>query len=362
MDLRFPAALIEVDRALHALHRRYAYSRHLNPTNGREAYEAFVRGAPVRFSYQPADWADEALGQLGQLRPPLDHPFGPILERSVQLSALFIRALRDRSAESFDALALASGWYPDAQTLEQARRETPGHDLQRPVLDAATLVAALGQALRARGLEAWRVEEDPVMSARVLVDGAKQLVRVSAQARFRPADVQRLVAHEIDVHATRSENGQRQPLRLFATGLPGSEETEEGLALLAEERAGVPSPGTTWRQGVVVQAVHWARELGFRALYERVADIAGPGLAWGVCERLKRGLADPERPGVYAKDIVYFRGIFRVRRYLEEGRELAPLFVGKVGLEDPVREWLDLGLITPQPVPALFAAPRVGVE
>lgn len=352
-----PEPLMQVDLALHRLHQRHIYSRHLNPLNAREAWMAFQRGAPVRFEYQPALWADEELRLLEGLRPPLDHPFGPLLARSVEVSALFIRALRDRSAGAFEALAVASRWLPDGPILEEARRERPQQDRTPLELEAPELVAALRAALAERGLEGWEVVEDPVMSARVLVDGAKRVIRVNSAARFRRGDVPRLVAHEVEVHATRAANGLRQPLLLFATGLPGSEETEEGLALLAEELAGVPSPGTAWRQGVVVQAVAWALDLGFTDLYRRVEAIAGPGLAWGVCERLKRGLAQPEEPGVYAKDIVYYRGLRRVRAYVEGGRPLEPLFVGKVSLEDPVEAWLAAGLVHPQPVPAVYRRP-----
>ena len=75
-------------------------------------------------------------------------------------------------------------------------------------------------------------------------------------------------------------------------------------------------------------------------LYERIASEAAPGLAWGVSERLKRGLADPSRPGVYAKDIVYYRGSRRVRAWVQAGNPVRNLYVGKVGLDDPVQQWL----------------------
>jgi hypothetical protein len=143
-------------------------------------------------------------------------------------------------------------------------------------------------------------------------------------------------------------------LRLFATGLPESLETEEGLALYAEERAGVISPGTAWRQGVVVQAVQWGRSLGFRELHERITSIGGGGLAWTITERLKRGLADPEAPGVYAKDVVYYTGLRKVRACLAAGRPLEHLFVGKVSIDDPVGAWIDAGLVTVQPTPAVL--------
>ncbi len=351
------APLLRADRALHALHQRRSFSQHLNPVNGLEAARAFRSGAQAPpFRYQPTRWADEELRMLDGLEIPLDHAFGTLLERAVHGTRLFIVALRDRTPAAFDELARNAAWYPDRETLEAARGETPERDGAPFSVDAQAMVEALQDALHERGLTHWRVEEDPIMSARVLVDGAKRLLRVSPQSRFRHRDIARLVVHEIEVHATRATNGEAQPLKLFATGLPGSLETEEGLALYAEECSGAASPGTAWRQGVVVQAVDWARRLGFRELYERIADEAAPGLAWGVSERLKRGLADPSQPGVYAKDVVYYRGVRKVRRWVEQGNPIRNLYVGKVGVEDPVQEWLDEGLLTLQPLPRVFRA------
>ena len=290
--MSIPPAVLHVDRELHTLFERIPFSRFLNPVNAREARQRFRAGAespPLR--YHPATWADAELARLDRLEPPDDHPLGRMLARGIDGTRLFILALRDRTPEAFDRLARHSAWYPDSETLDHARSEEPGRDTTPFSLSAKVMVAALEDALRERGLGDWRIELDPVMSARVLVDGAKRLLRVSPRAPFRERDVRRLIVHEVEVHAVRSANGRAQPLKIFSTGLPGSLETEEGLALYAEELSGSASPGTAWRQGVVVQAVDWARRMGFRELHDAIADTAGPGLAWGVAERLKENLA-----------------------------------------------------------------------
>lgn len=359
VSVKVPAPILQADAALHELYQRVHFSRYLNPVNAPEARRIFQAGAEAPpFEYQPATWADAELRALDALEVPEDHPLGQLLDRAIEGTRDFIVALRDRTPAAFDALGRNAGWYPDAATLTSARSETRDHDESVFTLQAGSVANALGDALRERGLHRWRVEMDPVMSARVLVDGAKQLIKVSPQARFRDLDVARLVAHEVEVHAWRSANGRRQPLRLFATGLPGSLETEEGLAMVAEERAGAASPGSAWRQSIVVRAIDLGREQGFRDLHRRVAALAGPGLAWGVCLRLKRGLAHPGRPGVYAKDVVYYRGMRRVSAWLADGNPVEHLYVGKVGIEDPVAQWLDEGWIAPQSVPPLFQQPR----
>lgn len=350
-----PAPVLHADRAHHEILEGTAFSRHLNPTNESEARAAFRAGAEAPpFLYQPLGEADRMLRRLDEVEPPRDHPAGALVGRLLDETRLMIVALRDRTAEVFHQLALAGGWYPSAEDLSQSFPEGEP-DTERADLPAVLLVAELQAALDERGLTGWRVETDPVMSARVLVDSAKRLLRVHPRARFRRRDLRRLVVHEVDVHAVRAHNGASQALRCFSTGLPGALLTEEGLALISEERAGVASPGVLPRQLLVAQAVDLARHVGFRDLYNWLEERGGPELAWGICLRVKRGLASPGLPGVYAKDSVYLRGRMMIAAYLAAGRPVERLYVGKVGVDDPVERWIAQGWVSWRPVPAIWA-------
>lgn len=357
MPIALPEEIVEADLALHALFQRVAFSRYLNPVNVDEARQDFMAGAEAPpFQYLRPNWAPEALEMLKGLTVPQSHTFSPLLEEAICSTILLIEALQARTSEGFRALLEHNNWRPGPGLLEDARNQVRKGGSFPFVLTAVQLQEALQEALHERGLSHWRVELDSVMAARVLVDSAKQVLRVNQSARFRKTDAAKLIAHEIDVHAMRAQNGQRQSLLLFATGLPGSLETEEGLALYAEECVGAASPGNSWRQGLVVQAVSWAETMGFRELFERLAEQGGKPLAWGIALRVKRGLRHPEHPGVYGKDIVYFRGLRTVRDWLRSGGELSELYVGKVGVHHPVSEWLNEGLIVDGRVPDLFGA------
>ena len=264
-----------------------------------------------------------------------------------------VDALDHRSAEAFDAMNSAADWYPDAALLSErfvAARPTGSLNVR-----ADQLIEHFECAFISRQMRDWTIERDEVMSARVLVDSAKRVVRVNPKAHFRDRDLVRLVVHEIDVHARRATNGEAQPLRCFVTGLPGSLATEEGLAMLAEETSGTSSPGVLARQSHVVWAIDQARHLGFRELYDALCERVSKGLAWGICQRVKRGLSDPGEPGVYAKDSVYLAGRMRVKAWLDAGGDITHLYVGKVGIGDPVAEWLEQGWVKERPVPALWS-------
>lgn len=349
-----PEPILRADQRHHEILQRIPFSRHLNPINSHEARRAFRSGmlAPP-FRYNPLSEADALLWELERIRPPTDHPAGALVARILDGTALLVRALRDRTAEAFDALALHADWYPDAELLS-LDFPAPPPDPELSDQPASAMINELERALVGRGLAGWRVERDTVMSARVLVDSAKRLLRVNPMSRFKSRDLRRLIAHEIDVHVMRAHNGQRQALRCFSTGLPGSLATEEGLALVAEEQVGAASPGVLARQVEVVRSIDKARTMGFRELYEDIASRHNTGLAWGICLRIKRGLAQPERPGVYAKDSVYLRGRMRVHRWLSDGNDIRRLYVGKVGLNDPVDDWMRQGWLEPGSVPPLW--------
>ncbi len=357
MHEEIPAPIHHADEQHHKMLQRIPFSRHLNPCNVREARRVFRAGAHAPpFRYHPLVEADALLAELDRIRPDTDHPAGVLVASTIDSTALLIRALRDRSAAAFARLAARADWFPSEELLS-LRFPSPPPDPEPADQSSATMISALERALQARGLHGWRVERDTVMSARVLVDSAKRLLRVNPLARFRSRDLRRLVAHEIDVHVMRAHNGKAQALRCFSTGLPGSLATEEGLALVAEEQVQAASPGVLSRQVEVVRAIHRARQVGFRELYSELAERQGTALAWGICLRIKRGLDHPELPGVYAKDSVYLRGRMMVRQWLDAGNDVRKLYVGKVGIDDPVDTWIAQGWLQPGALPSIWDAP-----
>ena len=122
--------------------------------------------------------------------------------------------------------------------------------------------------------------------------------------------------------------------------------------MVAEANANVQIPGTLSRQREVVHAIVLAKEMGFKELYNCLREKNGNGLAWTICLRLKRGLSNPEEPGVYAKDSVYLSGWYNVNKWLEEGNDLRLLYVGEVGLHHPIKDWINQGWVKWKEVPS----------
>lgn len=346
--------IFAVDKQLHNAISSISFSQYLNPINIQKAYQEFVRGAHTPpFEYLPLKNADEILYMLDTLRIDSDHPFGILLTQKIENTKLFVYALRDRNAHSFHALACAQDWFPTEELLKlRFPRKSPYPSRMNKT--AKELRSYIQHALEERGEKDWAVVLDSCMSARVLVQSAQKKIYIQKDAYFYAHDLPRLVIHEIDVHAQRSINGSHQPLKIFQTGLPNSISTEEGLAMIAEEKNNLLAKNTLVDQTHLVWAIDQARHLGFRELYEQLKLRVGPRMSWIMCLRIKRGLSNPENPGVYAKDSMYLNGWVRVHQWLKDGGNIQHMYVGGVDIKHPIQEWLDLGWITVQKCPSFW--------
>jgi uncharacterized protein (TIGR02421 family) len=161
------------------------------------------------------------------------------------------------------------------------------------------------------------------MYAGLLVSGDQLLI--GGRTRIPEARVDALLQHEIGTHLVTRYNGHHQPFQQFEVGLAGYDGFQEGLAVLAEYLAGGLSPS---RLRVLAARVVGARQMldgatfvdTFRTL-DRQYEFS-PRAAYTITMRLFRG-------GGLTKDAVYLRGLLQILRYLREGGELEPLFVGK---------------------------------
>ncbi len=150
---------------------------------------------------------------------------------------------------------------------------------------------------------------------------------VGARTSVPTSRIEALLAHEVGTHVVTYVNGRAQPFRQLAIGLPGYDELQEGMAVLAEYLVGGFSRPRLRLLAARVLAAHRMLEGGdfvevFREL-DRAHDFA-QRTAFSVTMRVFRG-------GGLTKDVVYLRGLRGVLDYLREGGALEPLLVGKLG-------------------------------
>jgi uncharacterized protein (TIGR02421 family) len=153
-------------------------------------------------------------------------------------------------------------------------------------------------------------------------------VLVSESLRVQRARQRPLLHHEIGTHLLTYVNGTAQPFQILHSGLAGYESLQEGLAVLAEHLGGGLSPLRIRTLAARVVAASMLLEgASFLDTFDRLHREfkLPPRRAFTTTLRAYRG-------GGTTKDVIYLRGLKDLVRYLSEGHDIEPLYVGKIAL------------------------------
>jgi uncharacterized protein (TIGR02421 family) len=245
--------------------------------------------------------------------------------------------------------------------LDQAERLLAAIDPPSPDGDGRHLGAEEFAALAEAELAHYRaVDPDIGLHVEVRPDASGIMVSgpdliVGSAARVAAERAHALLQHEVGTHLLTYVNGSCQPVRILASGLAGYEETQEGLAILAEFLVGGLSPTRLRQLAARVVAVHHAT-LGapFADVHRHLVDAGlSPARAFTTTMRALRS-------GGLTKDAIYLRGLLGVLDHLARGGTLDLLWLGKLPLDDLplVGELADRGLLTaPKVLPRYLADP-----
>lgn len=184
-------------------------------------------------------------------------------------------------------------------------------------------------------LNSWEILfSDKILSIAVLSSKDK-IMTINKKEKFTNKQLKRLLFHELSVHAKRYENGKNN-LKIFSQGTKGYDLLEEGLATYKELESGriidvlmLPS--------IKICAIYLALNNSFYDTYNKLCKITkDQHLALTYTLRAKRGTYNNK--GAYTKDLIYFRGFFRVAKYdlrnIYNFKKLNRLLIGKISFED----------------------------
>ena len=198
-------------------------------------------------------------------------------------------------------------------------------------------------------LDDWSVASSKKISKNAIKVGIKcKKVYVDPNINRSEFKIKKLLVHEIGTHVLRSYNG-------FKTGFPALGnanissylDIEEGLATWNEESMGYLTDKWLKTKAGMTWAIYLGEQLTFRQLYNALSGTFLKYSSWDIAYRVKRGLGDTSYPGIYTKDIVYFRGFQKVKRLLEKDPTMyEKLYAGKIDIKRT--KWVDEGLI-PKP-------------
>jgi uncharacterized protein (TIGR02421 family) len=349
------APALDIDARLTEIERSVNLLLNVTPLNAAEAWADFERsdfGTAPTLRLRPLDFEPDLVRRsLYELRTEdvTDPALHTLLRAKRDEIARQITALEDRDTSRFvyGGLQLYGTVAPPlARAAEELLDLIPAQAPSSQTVTAGAFAAAAeAEFERYRAVYPQfpvRVEVRADISD-LMVSFGRLLVPESAA--FRADRVEPLLHHEVGTHVVTYQNGSRQPLTLLTIGLPGYDETQEGLAVLAEYLTGGLDPRRLRVLAARVVAVGMMLDgASFLDIFESLrADRRIPTrTAWSITTRVVVG-------GGSVKDAIYLRGITRILDALAEGSTLDVLLIGKLALDHIplVQDLLDRGVLHP---------------
>lgn len=335
-------AVYETDRQLAAIDDQFDLILQATPVNVNSAWHQFRRkrfAAIPEFHYRPRT-IDPAQIKRALYNIPLESIEDPTL------ALLFEEKRRelDRKVSMLDARGKPEFLYGSMQVfgvasesllaaanriLEKVAPHTHD-DKQSHALDANAF------ARHARKELAYYKKTAPSLPATVQIrDDISGLIvsqghfLVGSDVKVGENRVEASIQHEVGVHLVTYYNGLVQPLRQLHVGLAAYDETQEGLAVLAEYLAGGLNRSRLRTLAARVVAVHLlvtgADFIETYRVLHREHEF-NQYQAYYIAMRVYRG-------GGLTKDVVYLRGLVDLLAYFAGGGDMEVLLTGKFALQ-----------------------------
>lgn len=330
---------LAVDRELASIAETFRFLVDVTPVNVDEEKKAFL-ASPIstpRFEYRDLEDAPEVIGaRLGKvdLGPVKDPTLAHLFEAKRRELGLQLEMLLARDTSDF--LSLSIELYGSVTPALQHQAETILAEV-RPTRSRGRYLGAEAFARKAateiehyRNLSpeiGVRIEVRDDISGLMVANGD---LLIASTVKVESSRLAGVLAHEIGTHVLTYVNGSLQPLKLLAAGLAGYEETQEGLALVAEALVGQLNGERLRQIAARVVVVHrLIMGASFPDTHQDLVNNFGysPGAAFNIAMRVYRA-------GGLTKDAVYLRGLQALVEYLAGGKTLVSLWLGKLPLVD----------------------------
>jgi uncharacterized protein (TIGR02421 family) len=327
---------LAIDRALADIATSFRFLLDLTPIDLVVARDRFYAdGRPPSFEYRPLEDDITVLTQrLSDVAVDTvsDPTLASLLLAKQREVGLQLQMLACRGSDQFLPLSIELYGAVSPALLQEAKDilatvAAPGPE-RGPWLDADAFVKAAQIELDHYRAVAPDIESHVEVregSTGVMVSNGDVLV--APTARIAQSRVQALLHHEIGTHVVTHVNGAHQPLRILASGLAGHDETQEGLAVLAEHLVGGLTAGRLRQLAARVVAVREMVEgAAFGDVHRGLVEAGVPrNQAFTITIRVFRS-------GGLTKDAVYLRGLRDLVTHLASGGDLAVLWLGKMPL------------------------------
>ena len=336
-------SVFEVDQKLAEISNEIDFLMLATPVNIEQSWRKFkdskFRKQP-EFFYRPLSFDPSVLK-----RKLYDIPFDRIEDPA--LSALFHEKLielelkfsmiRDRNTRNFFFGSMRLFGEIDEGLLELSKNILKQISPRSRETGVKTIVNAQQFAERAEKEIGLYREVFPGIQSQVFIrdDIAGLMVShgnllIGKKLQIPESRLEALIQHEVGTHVLTYVNGLNQPFKQLYGGFAGSDELQEGIAVLAEYLVGgLSAPRFRLLAGRVVAAQLLIDGNTFMETFRELYSIYKfpQRTAYMITARIYRS-------GGYTKDAIYLRGLVNLLTYLRNGGKLEPLLIGKISMVD----------------------------
>jgi len=323
------------DEQLCALENGFDFLYYITPANHVESWLSFEENGRQKvpeIKYRPKPSLRELKEQAKRLQREIEGPeiLRNIYKAKIDETLAMISLVESIGQSQFKELSIQLFGQPDPQLLSTAKSilekvdSNVGHEQN---VHAPQLKEVFDSKIDEYA------ETHPYFTPEVIVREDIDSMLVSRTKLFIGAgfstSLQRahaLCAHEVGTHLVTHFNGLRQPVKLFAYGLAGYDELQEGIAVLSEYLvAGLSKHRMRILAGRIIAVDAMLHGCSFMELFNLLHSYYEFAAldAFEMCSRVFRG-------GAFTKDTIYLRGILRVKEMLQNGSPLLPLYLGKI--------------------------------
>lgn len=329
----------EIDRELSAYSKLFDFLMLVTPINVEEAWDEFAKSGYLKnpvFHYRPMPVDPELIKRKLYNLPVEDisDPTIAFLFRDKRKETdRMLNMMQEREKHDFMLTSLQLFGPVSEQLLDVAKALLVAIGIPEKAPATTPRLTAAEFAVMAQKELKWLRTQDKSISATVNIADDIEGVLVSrgilninsgfgvSKKRALP-----LLQHEVGTHIVTYYNGKAQPLELFSIGVPGYEELQEGLAVLAEYLTGGLT-GSRMRTlaARVVAVQEMVSGKSFVDTFHLLTDKYGflPRSSYNICMRVYRG-------GGLTKDAVYLKGFLNIIEYIKKGKDLKDLLIGKI--------------------------------
>ena len=335
--------LQNVDKKIYGINEKIHILSRLKPLNLDEEQKKFFKKPDYspQFVYQKHDLNITYLkNELKKIPTHVDHPLIPLYLKKIEETNHKLSLIEAIGQPEITQYSQKIFGHVTEEQYHQAISFIKNNSFQEDKskkLRLETVIEKLNNYLAEKKLSHWKIKVLDNATADMQTN-KKNNILLNKKAKISANRLKALIAHEIETHIFRLENGRLQKYRIFEQGTAGYLFTEEGLAIHNQNKLNLPLGEKYFWPALNIIAIYQGARLSFVELFHYLLKNykISKNTAWKICVKVKRGLGNTNEKGVFTKDLVYFVGYNIIERLIidKSAEELKKLYVGKISVQD----------------------------